>query len=56
MALPTQGRIDRQLPISPTLLKIYNKNKDLEFRYYFTVYLERQTTPMAAKKTIMEEN
>jgi len=56
MELPTQGHMERQQAISATLLKISFKNSMLQNRYYFTVYLERQITPIAAKKRRMEEN
>jgi len=56
MALPTQRHMSGQQLISATYIKITIKNNKLENRYYFTVYLERQTMPTAAQNTKIEEN
>lgn len=56
MALPTQAPYGRQHPISLTYIKISIFFKGLKNRYYYTVYLERQTTPKEAINTNIDEN
>lgn len=56
MALPTQDLTDRQQLIPLTYTKKIIKINYLRNWYYFTVYLDRQTTAIAAKKTKIEEN